>query len=87
MSFRGWQSRACRSAIIVSCSAIGVAVASCFSVLVGVGLAKIWSEPVAVADNAATPVTSANSGYRYSKVLYETDFLRDLANGRAFKRV
>ncbi len=87
MAFQSWQSRACRSAVFITCSATGLALASCLSVLVGVGLAKVWLEPAKVEIPVATPAAKPAETEPYSKVLYETDFLRDLANGTAFKRL
>ncbi|MEM6495186.1 MAG: DUF2865 domain-containing protein [Pseudomonadota bacterium] len=55
------------------------------AVLVGVGVATITSDRSSRVTAAATTVAPANTNQRYSKVLYETDFLRDLGTGKLFR--
>ena len=87
MEYRSWHSRAFRSAVLVSCSVVGLGLASCFAVLIGVGLATIVPGPTSLPSQSLAQSGQPGDGERYSKVLYETDFLRDLQNGKVFKRL
>ena len=87
MEYRSWHSRAFRSAVLVYCSVVGLGLASCFAVLVGVGLATMVPGPTSLSGNGLVRASQPDETQRYSKVLYETDFLRDLQNGKVFKRL
>ena len=87
MEYRSWHSRAFRSAVLVSCSVVGLGLASCFAVLVGVGLATMVPGPTSLSGNGLVRASQPDETQRYSKVLYETDSLRDLQNGKVFKRL
>ncbi|MEM7747910.1 MAG: DUF2865 domain-containing protein [Pseudomonadota bacterium] len=55
------------------------------AVMVGVGLATMTSDRATTEKAAAATVAPANTRKRYSKVLDETDFVRDLNSGKLFR--
>lgn len=87
MAYRGWQSRACQGAVFFACSIVGLAILSTLAVFAGVGLAKVFGGSSGSVSPLAKSIEPANSHKQFSKVLYETDFLRDLNNGKVFRRL
>ena len=66
---------------------LGLRLASCFAVLVGLGLATMVPGSISLPGNGLVRASQTDEAQWYSKVFYERYFLRDLQNAKVSKRL